>query len=238
MILLLTRPAAQSARFATQVRARFGDRFRIVIAPVLDIVERPAACVLTQDATWEGVGALAFTSENAVAVFARHAVERRFPAYCVGARTAEAARGIGLEALQGPGEARGLVRLIARHPPEGRLLHLGGVHLARDLVADLADLGIAAAYLAVYDQQPRPLTDEARTCLSGPAPVLVPMFSPRSARLLAPELSRARAELRLAAISPAVAEAGQVQSGARMEVAPTPDADAMLDLIQRLSERG
>ncbi|MEV8467673.1 uroporphyrinogen-III synthase [Fluviibacterium sp. DFM31] len=238
MILLLTRPAAQSARFAAQVRARLGDRFRIVIAPVLDIVETPAARTLAQDATWDGVGALAFTSENAVTMFARYVRGRRLLAFCVGERTAEAARACGLDALQGPGNARGLVRLIARHPPEGRVLHLGGVHLARDLVADLADRGIAATHLAIYDQHPRPLTEEARTCLQGPDPVLVPLFSPRSARLLAPDLSRARAELRLAAISPAVAEAGQVQSGVRMEVAPTPDADAMLDLIQHLSERG
>ena len=39
--------------------------------------------------------------------------------------------------------------------------------------------------MIVYDQQAVPLTNEAGALLAGTAPVILPLFSPRSARLVA-----------------------------------------------------
>lgn len=236
MKMLLTRPAAQSARFAAQVQARFEAGPEIVISPLLEIVETEAADALADPRNFDGVGALAFTSENAVTVFARHQDGRAWPAYCVGDRTAQAALKLGFEAIAGPGTATGLVDVIATAPPPGAVLHPCGAHLAADLAGALAARGVSARAMVVYDQVARPLNRAARAALAGPGPILIPVFSPRTARLLAPELQAATADLRLAAISPAVAEALGVQSGARMEVARTPRAEAVLDALEMLAD--
>lgn len=237
MKMLLTRPAAQSVRFAAEVQARFGAGVEILTSPLLDIVETPGAAALTDPATFNRVAALAFTSENAVAVFARNQRARHWPAYCVGPRTASAAAAIGLQVVTGPGTAAGLTDLILSAPPQGEVLHPCGAHLAADLAGDLQAKGVPARALVVYDQVEQMLSATARAALAGTAPILVPVFSPRTARLLAPELHSATADLRLAAISPAVAEALGVQSGARMEVARTPRADAVLDALERLAKQ-
>ena len=87
----------------------------------------------------------------------------------------------------------------------------------------------------IYDQCERPLSEAARVLLASPGIVLLPLFSARSARLVLPHLSHAQAELRIAAISPAVAYAARVQRCARMEIAVRPDAEAMLDVLAGLA---
>lgn len=72
--------------------------------------------------------------------------------------------------------------------------------------------------MVVYDQLSQPLSDAARQALAGMAPVILPLFSPRSARILSEQVTQARAPLWLVPISPAAAarwQAGQ----ARMLVA-------------------
>jgi uroporphyrinogen-III synthase len=71
--------------------------------------------------------------------------------------------------------------------------------------------------------------------LQDPRPVILPIFSPRSARLLAAELRRvaAKAPIWLAALSPAVAEAFDFPT-VYTEIATRPDSPAMLQAVQAL----
>ena len=90
--------------------------------------------------------------------------------------------------------------------------------------------------MVVYDQLPQPLNEPALKALAGRAPVILPLFSPRSAGLLSEQAMDARAPLWLVPISPAAAarwQAGQ----ARMLVADTPDAGGILRAIGALSKR-
>lgn len=82
-----------------------------------------------------------------------------------------------------------------------------------------------------------PLTPAARAALSGSAPLLVPLFSPRSAGLMAPEIANARAPLHIAAMSPAVAEALPLQVRGGVAMAPVPDAEGMLQALAGLMGR-
>ncbi len=87
--------------------------------------------------------------------------------------------------------------------------------------------------MVVYDQQNCPLPDHARALLDRPTTLLVPVFSPRSARIAAQALAGATADLRVAAISPAAAAAWTAPV-AQMAVAPTPDAEGMLTALESL----
>jgi uroporphyrinogen-III synthase len=231
--ILLTRPAAQSARFAARLTDLLGADVRIVVSPVLDIMPDPDAAA---DAL-SRAGSVLFTSENAVAACARPAAA--MTAFCVGPRTAEAAQAKGFRTETGPGDALGLTAMMKARGSQGHeapLIHLRGAHVSGDIVGWLAEAGLPIEGVVVYDQRARPLSPAAQTLLRSRNAVIVPIFSPRTARLLAPELAQARASLRIAAISPAVAAHVPVHSAAGTVIAAEPDADAMLAAIRRLWE--
>jgi uroporphyrinogen-III synthase len=63
--------------------------------------------------------------------------------------------------------------------------------------------------------------------------VIIPLFSPRSAAILA-DFGPFAAPLLLAAISPAVAEKAAILAPTQLQVADSPDAAGMLAAIARL----
>jgi uroporphyrinogen-III synthase len=221
--LLLTRPEAQSRRFAADFRARFAADWPVVIAPLTGL-RMLAPPPLPGDAT-----DLIFTSETAVAA-ARDLPLGRLPAWCVGGRTAAAARAAGFPATQGPGDGRDLVAFIAQRRPQGRFLHLRGRDAAVDVAGLLAARGIACGEAVLYEQVSTPPTPEAAALLAGSAPVLVPLFSANGARALA--ALTPRAPLFLVAMSPAVAAACP-PGAAGLEIAERPESGAMLDALAR-----
>lgn len=200
-ILLLTRPGDDSERTAARIGAD------VIVAPILQIVP-----VDHDGAALAQAPGLVFTSAHAVA---SAGPGRGRPAICVGERTGQVARDAGFAVIQGAGTADSLVPLIAASPVP--LVHPHGRHLAQRL---------AVPGVVVYDQRPQPLTARARAALMGARPVVVPVYSPRSARLLAGMAAGARAPLWLVAISDAAAAAWTAPA-ARRAVADQPSGRAM-----------
>lgn len=176
-LILLTRPKAQAARFAAQCRDEFGTRAEVMQAPMQQIVWTAPPPDLPPDA------AAIFTSENGVRAFRGAGAGRR--AFCVGDRTARAARTAGFEAISANGAAEDLLAAILNAPPAGPLVHLHGAFVRGDLAGQLRAAGLHATAHVVYDQRALPLPPEARAALASPRRVIAPLFSPRSARLLA-----------------------------------------------------
>lgn len=227
MTLLLTRPRAQAARFAQAFGQRFGGQIPICLSPILEI--RPKGALPPLDRA-EG---LIFTSANGVRAFADQSDNRRFFAYCVGARTAQAARDAGLQAEVMGEDAAGLVAALLARRPAGPLIHLRGEHARGQVAQKLRDGGLACREAVVYAQIPQELSAGAQDLLAGLAPVLLPLFSPRSAVLMAEAAADATAPLYVAAMSAAV-EAAWTGPSARLVRADRPDADAMLEALGRL----
>lgn len=200
-ILLMTRPGDDSERTAARIGAD------VIVAPILQIVP-----VDHDGAALAQAPGLVFTSAHAVA---SAGPGRGRPAICVGERTGQVARDAGFAVIQGGGTADSLVPLIAASPVP--LVHPHGRHLAQRL---------AVPGIVVYDQRPQPLTARARAALMGARPVVVPVYSPRSARLLAGMAAGARAPLWLVAISDAAAAAWTAPA-ARRAVADQPSGRAM-----------
>lgn len=223
--ILLTRPAAASARFAAALAARFPG-VPVVVAPLMEIRPRPFPPGLP-------AAGLIFTSAEGVAAFAAGDARRGMPAFCVGARTAGAARAAGFAAEALGEEAEALLAALLERRPAGPLLHARGAHGRGNVVPRLRAAGVEAAEVVVYDQAALPLGGQARALLAGEAPLILPLFSPRSAQLLraAATEGELRAPLRVAAMSRAVAEAwGPAE---RLEIAARPDAEAMLAAVGR-----
>lgn len=216
-VILLTRPATQSARFAERLEL---PTARIVISPLI-------APVFLRPTLPDGpFAALVLTSETGVEAAAQYAgLPKR--AFCVGDRTALAAQSAGFSATSAQGDAEALVGLILSNP-SAPLLHLRGREARGDIAKRLSAHGLPTAEAVVYAQEEQPLTPEATALLQGQTPVLAPVFSPRSAEILAAECHRvsAKAPMTIVAMSAAVAKAAS-RMDAVVFTAAEPTAESM-----------
>ncbi|WP_428545787.1 uroporphyrinogen-III synthase [Profundibacter sp.] len=215
--VLLTRPQAQAERFAQAL----GD-IPVVISPLMRIEQQPLDVELT------GYRGLVFTSENGVWACPQCAL----PAFCVGDRTAQAAKDAGMRAVSAKGSADDLVRIIADRAVEGPLLHIRGEHTRGDVAGKLRALGLRVDEVVGYRQVARPLSEQARKLLGGESIVILPLFSPRTARLFVADVGRIGARVRVVAISEAVKEALSGSVFDDITVSTTPDAKGMIAAIQ------
>lgn len=221
--LLLTRPRADAEQMARQ----FAPVARVVVSPLVEIVPTGAAPDL------RGYAGVIYTSRNAVRLSPDPA---GLPAYVVGPRSAELARERGAELRLVAPDAEALVAALAEHVITGNLLHLRGEH-GRGAVAErLCSAGIETHQAVLYRQVLRDLSPEARALLDGERPVIVPLFSPRTAAHFA-TVARPRAELHVVCLSRAVAEALGDLPRAALEVAATPDGEAMERAIRACVSR-
>lgn len=204
--VLVTRPEPQASRFGQALRDRYADRVLPILTPLM------APVFLCPPLPEGRFGSVVFTSETGVQAAVRLAdglLPRR--AYCVGDRTAQVAQELGFQAISATGDADCLFSLMRERPDHGPFLHLRGREARGDLTDRLTAAGIPAQAVVVYAQEERPLTPEAANLLSGVGPVIVPLFSPRSAGMFRralgalPQAEEALSRLRLVALSPAVA---------------------------------
>lgn len=229
-VLLMTRPRAASERFLAELASSGLSGFRTIISPVFDI--RPSASL--PDLT--GIQALIFTSAHSVTSYTQIGGRTDLPCYTVGPATAAAATSCGMQVMPSSGSGADLEDFILQHPPQGPLMHLHGTHVAGDLARRLTQAGVPTTSCAIYDQPARPLNKAAIDAIQGPLPVVIPLFSPRSGRLLACTLGQGRSLL-VAAMSAMVADtvAGVIKD--KICIAQTPDSDSMRKCIAQLMQQ-
>jgi len=150
-----------------------------LVDPLLEVRD------LSPPANLAGVAALAFTSVNGVAAFARLDADRDRPVFAVGDRTARAAREAGFSSVtSADGDVDALASLILDQAGrlDGAVLHPSALEPAGDLIAPLVSAGLNARRLAVYetiDRDPSPVTLAELGRLGA-----VLLHSPRAARVL------------------------------------------------------
>lgn len=229
LFVILTRPAEQSARFAELVRETCGPNVRVIISPLM-VVE-----YIPPDLDTGPYAAVIFSSETAVRAAQMSRSTLPSLAYCVGERTGVVAQQSGFSTRIANGDASTLVSLIQNAHETGPLLHLRGRDTRGQVAERLNSAEIVTFETVVYAQNPVPLSHEARAVLDAAFPVILPVFSPRSADLLAVELAQfgVTASLVIVAFSQAVADR-LISAGLTPHfVASHPDARSMLAAIQQ-----
>ena len=219
--LILTRPAPQAEIFAAEIAARWAGAVRIIISPLLRIVSLPVVEDLSH------IKGVIFTSAHGVAAAQDTNLPHGLPAWCVGDKTAQLASDAGFDSIVGPGDAVRLVDKIQSRRPVGPLAHLRGHHTRGGIAGKLTGAGIGCIDVVAYDQLAQSLSDDARHALQGVEPVIIPLFSPRTATILA-EQSPFTAPVQLIVISTAVQSAAAAIRVKSVSVAGTPDAEAMI----------
>ncbi len=223
-VLLMTRPETASRRFLDLLPAELLQHLRVIEAPLMQITPLSGPLKLSRVAT------VIFTSGEGVRV-ASDKTTVRLPARCVGERTTAAANAAGWQASCAGETAEDLVACLIAEPPQGSLLHLHGEHTRGDVVGRLVKAGLPCTGQMIYRQVLLPLTDEAKQVLRAQAPLLVPLFSPRTAAHFA-SLCPNAAHLTLIAMSEAVVEALPRLHCEALHVSKAPTASAMAEMLR------
>lgn len=219
--LLLLRPQPGNDETAARARAL---GITVVQVPLFAVAAAPSAPIPAGP-----FDALLLTSANG-ARFGGEALAHfaDLPLYAVGAATAAAARAAGHGAvITGGGDVAATVAMIAA-AGRTKVLHLSGMQ-----VRPFDCPGLAVTRLCVYEAVERP-ADMVLPQLEAVGTAVAALHSPRAARRLAALIDRTRrAEIHLAAISPATALAsGSGWSGC--SVSASPDDTALLALVETL----
>lgn len=226
--LLLTRPQMQAERFASICQSEFGNTVKIIVSPVVQIEPE------TPDIQPERFDGFIFTSENAVQAAKNLWPNLQGPAFCVGDRTAKVAGDAGYKSTSANGTAEDLIRMIRELKPAGPLLHLRGRQSRGDIAQTLTKAGLRTTEVILYRQVPEELTDEAKECLLGDSLVILPLFSPQSARLFFNQVKTVTAPLRIVALSEAVKAEISGSVKAKIVVSANPGGPGMIDAIAGL----
>ncbi len=218
-ILLLTRPEPQARRFAAVCTSRAGRKIDVEFAPIMAI--RGTGLPVDLDR----VAGLILSSENGACMIANLAGKS---VYCIGKRTAGAARNKGARIVVEVQDADALVAALIEAKPPGPLLHLHGTHTRGDIAERLNAGGIETFETVIYDQVALPLPAKAKALIEGERRVILPLFSPRSARLVGRAVDGLGANLHVIAMSRAVANAWQAETGGEAEICEYPTGEEMV----------
>lgn len=216
-----------SRAFVDSLPEALADRVDAILTPLLRI--EPTGV----DVSLAPSDAVIFSSGNGVR-FAPDGAGR--VAYCVGSATTQAAQDRGWAARQSGDTAEALARELVQNPPVQRLIYLSGTHTRGNILGRLRAAGADVHRVALYDQRTCDLTDAARRALGGDRPVLVPLFSPRTATHFfaqSPALERAV----LLGLSDAVAACAPRRLRESVIVSAAPNAHAMIKALQETVDR-
>jgi len=183
------------------------------------------------------IGALAFTSANAVRAFADLSDRRDLPVFAVGEATAAAARQAGFAQVHvGPSDVAALAAAIVerRHSLQGAVLHASAAEPAGDLAGALQAAGVAVRSVVLYQTVAADPPDLALRARLAEAQAVL-LHSPKAARLLAtlsPALDLSDAHL--LGLSPAcLAPLADIPAAGRLSAAAPNEAD-LLALLETL----
>ena len=232
--LLVTRPREDAEPLAEALRALGHE---VVLEPLLAVRLHDGPAL-----ELDGVRGLLLTSANGVRALARRTTRRDIPVWAVGGATARAARGAGLGTVESAsGDVVSLADLVARRcdPAAGPLLHASGSAVAGDLVGMLGARGFTVAREVLYTAEPADaLSPSTVSRLYAGTIDAILFFSPRTARTFVRLAARAGVPESLAAVtafclSEAVARELRTFDWGSVEVAPRPEQDALVALIQQ-----
>lgn len=219
-IVLLTRPVADSRRFARLL----GESAEVVISPAFEVRQ------LDVELDLDEYCALIFSSQNAVRSLAATQGLNGRKAFTVGDRTADMATKLGMDAVSAHGNAVDLIALIKSVIQTGKVLHIRGARTRGNIQERLTSAGIETDSVVVYEQIPTALTNQAKQILASNRSIVIPVFSPHSAELLSGALSgtTVNAELLVIAMSDAVSRGWAGPKPGTIFVAAQPSLQEML----------
>ncbi len=224
--LLMTRPLAASNRFVASLDQILLNQVDVITSPLVKIE------YLSKPLELASVAGVIFTSAHGVRAAGNVDGQNKYPAYCVGPATTQAALDAGWCAKQHGLDAVTLIAALLAEMPAGPLLHIRGEHARGDIAETLTKHGLHCNETVMYRQTAQPFSEEAIAAMRRDDTIVVPLFSPRTASLFRQgALKRA---FEIVAMSSAVADAVGPINDWSVTTARLPDAHEMRVLVEKL----
>lgn len=218
-LIILTRPIDGSHEFATLLRSALPD-IHIAIHPLQNIT-----CANRPDVDLDRYDGYLFTSRNGVIAGSGWTIPPR-RCFVVGTKTAEAARAAGHTVVGIWQTVHDMIAALPDHAVQGKYAYLHGRHISLDISIAALEIGIDVTPFIAYEQNATPLSPAALDDLSRENPLILPLFSTRSAELLLQSITP-RPNWHIVAISQKVAALFNKQEVKMIDVARWPDGPSM-----------
>ena len=225
-IVLMTRPEPAARQFVQKL-GDMVDGMDVIYAPLIDIAFTGPLPDL------DGINGLIFSSKNGVAAWQHLGGPVLDTCYTVGDATRDAASDIGFTPISASGAAQDLVDHIIADNPTGPLLHVHGTHTRGAIAEKLTQQGIETHQAVIYNQPLLPLSSEAIQALAGDIPVIVPLFSPRTAQQFIAH-GPFNGKLYVATLSESVAKPLESNNFKSIVIADSPNSPSMIQAVARL----
>lgn len=228
VILLLTRPEGGNERFCLNIEHLLGQ-CEILDNPLQKIEFLETLIEVKEESI------LIFTSINGLRASEKYNLRNK-KCFVVGENTRKIATSAGYEVLASSSDQENLLKLIKLKNPTESMVHIRGKHTAGNLCDSLKNNDFSCFEITGYNQQPLKIKKQIFHKVKSGRPVILPIFSPRSAKLLLNELDLTG--FHVAAMSEAVSkELGSVDL-ADLVISEKPDLismqEATLAILRRL----
>jgi uroporphyrinogen-III synthase len=228
VILLLTRPLGGNERFCLKIKHLLYS-CEILDNPIQRIDFLPSLSKVNKNSV------LIFTSANGLRAAKKHNLINK-KCFVVGANTKKIAVSFGYDVLGFSKDQENLLKLIKSKKPTESMVHIRGKHTVGNLCDALKRNQFSCLDIIGYNQEPLKIKKQNLQKIQSGRPVVLPIFSPRSAELLQSNLDLTG--FNVIAISEAVAKIVTGVELGELVISKKPDLNSMqeatLAILRRL----
>ena len=228
VILLLTRPLGGNERFCLKIKHLLYS-CEILDNPIQKIDFLPSLSKVNKNSV------LIFTSANGLRAAKKHNLSNK-KCFVVGANTKKIAVSFGYDVLGFSKDQENLLKLIKSKKPTESMVHIRGKHTVGNLCDALKRNQFSCLDIIGYNQEPLKIKKQNLQKIHSGRPVILPIFSSRSAELLQSNLDLTG--FNVIAISEAVAKIVTGVELGELVISKKPDLNSMqeatLAILRRL----
>ena len=228
VILLLTRPLGGNERFCLKIKHLLYS-CEILDNPIQKIDFLPSLSKVNKNSV------LIFTSANGLRAAKKHNLINK-KCFVVGANTKKIAVSFGYDVLGFSKDQENLLKLIKSKKPTESMVHIRGKHTVGNLCDALKRNQFSCLEVIGYNQEPLKIKKQNLQKIRSGRPVILPIFSSRSAKLLQSNLDLTG--FNVIAISEAVAKIVTGVELGELVISKKPDLNSMqeatLAILRRL----
>ena len=228
VILLLTRPLGGNERFCLKIKHLLYS-CEILDNPIQKIDFLPSLSKVNKNSV------LIFTSANGLRAAKKHNLINK-KCFVVGANTKKIAVSFGYDVLGFSKDQENLLKLIKSKKPTESMVHIRGKHTVGNLCDALKRSQLKCLDIIGYNQEPLKIKKQNLQKIHSGRPVILPIFSSRSAELLQSNLDLTG--FNVIAISEAVAKIVTGVELGELVISKKPDLNSMqeatLAILRRL----
>ena len=228
VILLLTRPLGGNERFCLKIKHLLYS-CEILDNPIQKIDFLPSLGKVNKNSV------LIFTSANGLRAAKKHNLINK-KCFVVGANTKKIAVSFGYDVLGFSKDQENLLKLIKSKKPTESMVHIRGKHTVGNLCDALKRSQLSCLDIIGYNQEPLKIKKQNLQKIHSGRPVILPIFSSRSAELLQSNLDLTG--FNVIAISEAVAKIVTGVELGELVISKKPDLNSMqeatLAILRRL----